>query len=74
MPCVALISDIHGNVDALEAVLADIAKQGVKDGITSATDIASEMGLSKGQVSKLAKKAIEAGRLRKEGNSYALPA
>ena len=48
--------------------------QWVDDGVTSATDIASEMGLSKGTVSKLAKKAIEGGRLRKEGNSYALPA
>ena len=48
--------------------------QWVEDGLTSATDIASEMGISKGTVSKLAKKAIEAGRLRKEGNSYALAA
>jgi len=48
--------------------------QWVEDGLTSATDIASEMGLSKGTVSKLAKKAIEAGRLRKEGNRYALAA
>jgi hypothetical protein len=48
--------------------------QWVGDGLTSATDIATEMGLSKGQVSKMAKKAIESGRLRKEGNSYALAA
>ncbi len=32
------------------------------------------MGISKGTVSKLAKKAIESGRLRKEGNSYAIAA
>ena len=31
MPCVALISDIHGNLDALEAVLADIEVQGVDE-------------------------------------------
>ena len=48
--------------------------QWVADGLTSATDIASEMGISKGTVSKMAKKAIEGGRLRKEGNGYALPA
>jgi putative DNA primase/helicase len=48
--------------------------QWVEDGLTGATDIASEMGISKGQVSKLAKKAIEAGRLRKNGQSYEVAA
>jgi hypothetical protein len=31
------------------------------------------MGVSKGTISKMAKRAIEAGRLRKEGRGYALP-
>lgn len=55
-----------------EADRIDVLVQWVADGLTGATDIASEMGISKGTVSKLATKAIEAGRLRKEGNSYAL--
>jgi hypothetical protein len=44
----------------------------VKDGLTSAEDIAREMGVSKGTISKMAKRAMEAGRLRKEGRGYAL--
>jgi putative DNA primase/helicase len=46
----------------------------VRDGLTSATDIGKEMGLSTGQVSKMAKKAIDAGRLKKDerGRGYAL--
>ena len=44
----------------------------VRDGLTSATDIGKEMGLSTGQVSKMAKRAIEAGRLRKDGRGYTL--
>jgi DNA-directed RNA polymerase specialized sigma subunit len=45
----------------------------VKAGLTNATDIAKEMGLSKGQISKLAKKAIAEGRLVKLGRGYATP-
>ena len=45
----------------------------VRDGLTSATEIAKEMGLSTGQVSKMANRAIEAGRLKKQGRGYALP-
>lgn len=47
--------------------------QWVADGITSCEDLAREMGVSKGTISKMAKRAIEAGRLRKEGRGYALP-
>lgn len=45
----------------------------VRDGLTTPTEIGKEMGLSTGQVSKMASKAIEAGRLRKDGRGYALP-
>jgi hypothetical protein len=50
----------------------DIFRQWVEDGLTSASDIASEMGLSKGQVSKLAKQGMVAGWLIKEGRDYKL--
>ena len=46
--------------------------QWVADGLTSATDIASEMGLSKGTISKLARKAITAGLLKMNGREYAI--
>ena len=44
----------------------------VRDGLTGAREIAAEMGLSPGAVSKMAKRAIEGGRLRKEGRGYAI--
>ena len=40
--------------------------------MTSAKDIDREMGVSKGTVSKWAHKAIEAGKLKKEGREYKL--
>jgi hypothetical protein len=58
----------HKNTDAMEALV-----EWVRDGLTNATDIASEMGLSKGQVSKLAKRAIADGRLLKHGRGYVIP-
>jgi transposase-like protein len=50
----------------------DVFLQWVADGLTSAEDIAREMGVSKGTVSKWARKAIEAGKLKKNGREYAL--
>jgi putative DNA primase/helicase len=47
-------------------------RQLIDDGLTRASDIAEEMGLSIGQVSKLAKKALEAGWLQKDGRDYKL--
>ena len=47
-------------------------RQLIEDGLTGATDIAEEMGLSKGQVSKLAKQGILAGWLKKDGRDYSL--
>ncbi len=49
-----------------------VFRQWIEDGLTGASDIAAEMGLSKGQVSKLAKKGITAGWLKKQGRGYAL--
>lgn len=45
----------------------------VRDGLTTPTEIGKEMGLSTGQVSKMACRAMEAGKLRKDGRGYALP-
>jgi hypothetical protein len=55
-----------------EASSMDVFLQWVADGLTSAEDIAREMGVSKGTVSKWARKAIEAGKLKKNGREYAL--
>ena len=42
----------------------------IENGLTSATDIAVEMGVSKGHVSKLAKIAMQQGLLRHNGREY----
>ncbi len=49
-----------------------IFRQWIEDGLTRATEIAEEMGISKGQVSKLAKRAIGEGWLKKDGHDYVL--
>lgn len=54
------------------ASTADVFRQWIEDGLTSAEDIAREMNISKGNVSKMAKRAIEAGWLTKNGRNYAL--
>jgi hypothetical protein len=51
---------------------AQIFRQWIEDGVTSATDIADEMGISKGQVSKLAKRGMAEGWLQKDGRDYVL--
>ena len=49
-----------------------VFRQWIEFGMTRASEIAEEMGISNGQVSKLAKKAIDAGWLKKDGRDYAL--
>lgn len=44
----------------------------IEDGLTGADDIAHEMGVSKGTVSKMARRAMDEGWLRKNGREYAL--
>jgi hypothetical protein len=51
----------------------DMVLQWVRDGLTSCSEIAEEMGLSKGAVSKKATKLPELGRLKTNGRQYALP-
>lgn len=55
-----------------EASGMDVFRQWIEDGLTGAEDIAREMGVSKGRISQMAKKAIESGWLKKEGRGYAL--
>lgn len=50
----------------------DTFRQWIADGLTSAEDIAREMGTSKGTVSRMAQRAIEEGWLVKKGREYAL--
>ena len=51
---------------------SEVFKEWIRDGLTSCSEIAEEMGLSKGQVSKMAKRAEREGWLRIEGRSYHL--
>jgi len=55
-----------------EADSMALFRQWIEDGLTSCDDIAREMGVTKGTVSKWATKAIGAGWLRKDGRGYAL--
>jgi RecA-family ATPase len=58
----------HKEADGLMVIV-----EWVKAGLTSASEIAEEMGISKGQVSKMARKAIEVGLLIKKGRGYSIP-
>ena len=58
----------HRIADAVEILVG-----WVEDGLNTATALAEEMNISKGHVSKLAKRAITLGRLKKAGRNYALP-
>ena len=53
-----------------EANRADVVLQWVRDGLNHCTDIATEMGLSKGQVSKLATRLIGEGKLISKRGGY----
>lgn len=50
----------------------DVFRQLVEAGLASASEIAEEMGFSKGQVSKMAKKGCVAGWMRIENREYKL--
>jgi AAA domain len=50
----------------------DVFLKVVEDGVTDCTQIAQELKVSPATVSRLAKKAIDAGRLRKDGREYEL--
>lgn len=58
----------HKQADGLEMLL-----QWVRDGLTSCSEIAEEMGLSKGTVSKMAAKLNDQRRLKINKREYALP-
>lgn len=60
------------HIGTCEASSADIFREWIEVGLTGAEDIAREMGVSKGTVSKLARKGMEAGWLVKKGREYAL--
>ena len=55
-----------------EADSMAILLQWISDGLNTCGEIAEEMGLSKGQVSKLAKRAEREGRLTKHGRNYSI--
>jgi DNA-binding NarL/FixJ family response regulator len=51
----------------------EVLLEWVRDGLTSATDIAAEMGLSKGTISKMARRLMDEGRLKITDREYKLP-
>lgn len=68
-------SDASGATDAHHARMdnLDMFVQQVRDGVESCTDIAAEMGVSAGTVSKWAKRAATAGLIRIVGKRYLCP-
>jgi hypothetical protein len=48
----------------------EVFLQWVRDDLTKCEDIAREMGISKGQASKIATRLIAAGLMRKRGREY----
>ena len=69
---VRLENESRANVSWKKLSTTQIFRQCLEDGLTTATDIAEEMGISKGQVSKMATAAIKAGWLAKDGREYKL--
>lgn len=65
----------HGarvSVTSKKVATIEVFKQWIRDGLTSCGDIAQEMGLSRGMVSRLAKQGQTAGWLKIEGRNYTL--
>ena len=50
----------------------DVFRKLIEEGVTECTALAEELHVSKGTIAKWAKKAMDAGWLRKEGRGYAL--
>ncbi|MFA7344915.1 MAG: AAA family ATPase [Terrimicrobiaceae bacterium] len=55
-----------------EASGLSVFRQWIEDGLDTASDIATEMGVSKGTISKMAKRAQDAGWLTTAGRRYKL--
>jgi putative DNA primase/helicase len=53
-----------------EASRADVVLQWVQDGLSTCSEIAREMGISNGQVSKIATRLISQGKLTKNNRGY----
>lgn len=64
--------EIRARVSWKKISTAQIFRELIEDGLTTCKDLAEEMGITKGQVSKLATKAFAAGWLKKDGRDYAL--
>ncbi len=59
-------------ISCKQADSLEIFRQWIRDGLTTCSELAEEMGVSKGTVSKMAKKALDAGWLIVNGRSYKL--
>jgi Mn-dependent DtxR family transcriptional regulator len=55
-----------------QAQTADVFRRLIEDGVTECNQIAEEMKVSPATVSRFAKKAIDAGWLKKEAREYVL--
>jgi hypothetical protein len=67
-------SELDGSIKVRteETSTDDAIVQWVRDGLSSASDIAAEMGMTKGAISKRAARLMKTGRLEKSGRGYKL--
>jgi hypothetical protein len=67
------LTDGNVKIATKQAEGSAVLLQWVRDGLTSCSEIAEEMGLSKGTISKMGTKLVELGQLKMNGRQYALP-
>ena len=67
------LHDATVSASCKQADSAEVLLQWVSDGLVQCKDIADEMGLSKGTVSKMANKLAKQGRLRITNREYLIP-
>lgn len=65
-------NDPKAHVTWKKTSVPDLFRKCIEDGLTTASDLAEEMSVSKALVSKYAAKAIKEGWLKKKGRYYAL--
>lgn len=65
-------NDIKAHVTWKKISMPDLFRKSIEEGLRTASEIAQEIGVSRGQVSRQATKAIKDGWLKKKGREYVL--
>lgn len=65
-------NDPKAHVSWKKLSTSDLFRQYIEDGMTVATEIAHELGITRGRVSQLATRGVREGWLKKKGRNYSL--